>query len=457
MNSTKNVKILLGDPRKAIIKLSIPMMIAMMVQALYNIVDGIWVAGLGKNGLAAIGLFFPIFMIMLALAAGIGVGGSSTVSRKIGEKNKELTDSAASYTLIIGLLIGILMTILFYPFAKQIFLLLGAKGKVVDLAASYSRILFAGSIILVFSNVANGILRGEGDTKRVMYAMVTGTLLNIILDPLFIYTFKLGVIGAAWATLISITVTAAMIFYWLFIKKDSFVTIRFRKFKKDVSLVKEILRVGVPSSFIQISMALTMFILNAIIIKVDGTDGVAIFTSAWRITMFGIVPLLGMAMGITAVTGAAYGAKNINKLDTAYTYGIKIGLFIELFVVTIVLIFAPQLSYMFTYSRGASNLAPGLVVALRWMVIFLFTTPLGMSTSAMFQGIGKGERALIVTLFRTIIFQLIFAYILGITFHLGLQGIWAGIGLGNTLAAIFAVIWGKYTIKTLKKQYSQGG
>jgi len=453
-NKTKSVEILLGDPKSAIIKLSIPMMIAMLVQTLYNIVDGIWVAGLGKDELAAIGLFFPIFMIMLALAAGIGVGGSSTISRKIGEQNKELANSSASYTLIIGLFIGIVMTTAFYPFAKQIFLLLGATGNVVKIAASYSRILFGGSIILVFSNVSNGILRGEGDTKRVMYAMVIGTLLNIVLDPIFIYTFKLGVLGAAWATLISITVTALMIFYWLFIKKDSYVTIKLFGFKKVPTLIKEILRVGIPSSFIQFSMALTMFILNWIIIKVAGTDGVAIFTSAWRITMFGIVPLLGIAMGMTAVTGAAFGAKEIKKLDTAYIYGIKMGIVIELFVVTIILIFAPQLAYLFTYSKGASNLAPELITALKWMALFLFTTPLGMSTSAMFQGIGKGERALLVTLFRTIIFQLIFAYLFGITLKLGLKGIWGGIGLGNTLAAVLAFIWGKFTIKKLEKQFN---
>ena len=453
-NKTKSVEILLGDPKSAIIKLSIPMMIAMLVQTLYNIVDGIWVAGLGKDELAAIGLFFPIFMIMLALAAGIGVGGSSTISRKIGEQNKELANSSASYTLIIGLFIGIVMTTAFYPFAKQIFLLLGATGNVVKIAASYSRILFGGSIILVFSNVSNGILRGEGDTKRVMYAMVIGTLLNIVLDPIFIYTFKLGVLGAAWATLISITVTALMIFYWLFIKKDSYVTIKLFGFKKVPTLIKEILRVGIPSSFIQFSMALTMFILNWIIIKVAGTDGVAIFTSAWRITMFGIVPLLGIAMGMTAVTGAAFGAKEVKKLNTAYIYGIKMGIVIELFVVTIILIFAPQLAYLFTYSKGASNLAPELITALKWMALFLFTTPLGMSTSAMFQGIGKGERALLVTLFRTIIFQLIFAYLFGITLKLGLKGIWGGIGLGNTLAAVLAFIWGKFTIKKLEKQFN---
>ena len=452
-NLTRGVKTLLGDPKKAVLKLSGPMIIAMLVQALYNIVDGIWVAGLGSNALAAIGLFFPLFMVIISLAVGIGIGGSSAISRKIGAKNKKMADSSASHTLLIGFIIGILLSCSMFPFLEEIFTSIGAKGEVLRSVVSYGRILVGGALILVFSNISTGILRGEGDTKRAMYAMILGSGLNIFLDPIFIYKFKLGIVGAAWATLTSISITSFLMIYWLFIKKDTYVDIKFISFKFNIGIIKEILRVGIPSSFAQLSMSLTMIILNIIIVKAGGTDGIAVFTSAWRIIMLGIVPLLGIAIGVTAVTASAYGAKNINKLKIGYFYGIKFGIIIEAGIVILVIILAPQLSYLFTYSKGAVHISGDLVKAFRSLVWFLPAVPFGMLTSSMFQGIGHGEKALAVTFFRTIIMQVFFSYLFGILLKFGLTGIWWGIVLGNVIAATIGFTWGEFTIKKLKTKF----
>ncbi len=451
---TKGVRTLLGDPKKAVIRLSGPMMIAMLVQSLYNIVDGIWVAGLGSEALAAIGLFFPLFMIILSLATGISVGGSSAISRKVGAHDKDMANSAAIHTMIIGLLTGGLITLSVYPFLKPLFVAIGARGEVIPMVVSYSRILVGGSLILVFSNIVSGILRGEGDMNRAMIAMITGSVLNIILDPLFIYTLNMGITGAAWATLLSITITSGLLFFWLFIKRNTYVSFRFAGFRFDGKIIREILRVGIPASFAQLSMALAMFFLNLIIVKIAGSNGIAIFTSAWRIMMIGIVPLIGIAIGVTAVTGAAYGARDINKLNTAYLYAIKAGFLIELGVLVVLFVLAPQISWLFTYSKNASHLAPALTQALRWLVWFLPGVPFGMITSSMFQGIGQGEKSLAVTILRTIIFQISFSYILGISFDLGITGVWYGIILGNITAAVIGFIWGRHTIRELYRKTS---
>ena len=448
---TSGVKTLLGDPKKAILKLSGPMIVGMAVQSLYNIADGVWVAGLGADALAAIGLFYPVFMGIIAFAIGIGVGGSSAISRKIGAKSKNMADSAAAHTVLIGLAVGIILTISLFPFLKQIFLFTGARGKVISMVLGYSRILVAGTTIIVFTNVGTGILRGEGDTKRAMYAMILGSGLNIVLDPIFIYTFRMGVKGAAWATLISMCVTAVLLFFWLFVRKDTYVNIKLLQFRFDKNITNEILRVGVPSSFAQLSMSVSMFILNAVIVKVGGTDGIAVFTSAWRIILFGIIPLLGIAIGVTAVTGAAYGAKDVEKLDIAYLYGIKIGFLMEIIVATLILIFAHPLAFLFTYSKNASGISSSLITAFRTLVWFLPTVPFGMLTSSMFQGIGKGENSLAVTVFRTLIMQVFFAYFFGVTLKFGLAGVWWGIVLGNVVASAVGFLWGKLTMKQLKR------
>lgn len=450
-NRTKGVEILLGDPKKAVVKLAVPMMIGMLVQAMYNLVDGIWVAGIGTDALAAIGLFFPVFMIIISIATGLSIGGSSAISRKIGANDKNGADSAAIHTLVLTMITGIVLTAILFPFLKNIFASMGAKDMVLEYVVGYSQIIIGFSVFVFFSNVASGILRGEGDTKRAMYIMVLSSVLNIGLDPLFIYTFKMGVYGAAWATMASIFLSAIFLFKWLFINKDTYVNFKFKVAKYSKDIVRDISKVGIPASFAQLSMALAMFLLNLIIIKASGTDGIAIFTSSWRIIMFGLVPLFGVSVGVTSVTGAAFGSKNPDKLRIGYLHGVKIGIFIELGVSALILIFANQISYLFTYSEATSGIAEEMIKSMRILALFLPFVPLGMVTSSMFQGIGKGNSAFAVTFLRTIIFQVFFSYFFSVTLNMGLSGIWWGIISGNISAAIIAFIWGQFALQKLKR------
>ena len=454
---TKGVKILLGDPKKAILKLSGPMMLGMLLQAVYNIADGIWVAGLGADQLAAVGLFFPFFMIIVALGAGIGVGGSSAISRRIGERNKKVAENTAAHTIIFAVGVALVISMAALPFTGDLFRSLSGNGEVGRLAADYARILFAGTTVLVFSHIAGAILRGEGAAKKAMYGLALGSCLNIILDPIFIYGLKLGVAGAAWATVISIAISAVLFLYWIFIQKKIYLRITFRGFKLNMGILKEILSVGFPSSLAQLSMSAAMIVLNIVVIQAGGTDGVAVFTSGWRIVMLGTIPLLGMATGVVAVTGAAFGAKDREKLKTAFLYAVKIGVLIELSIGILVAIFATPVSFIFTYSEEASHIRENLIFFLRIIAIFFPAVPLGMLTSAMFRGIGKGMRSLIVTLLRTILLQIPITYLLGITFGFGLNGVWIGIVIANMIAVSVTFFWGRYTVEHVIDTEKQKG
>lgn len=447
--ATEGVKKLLGDPKKAILSISLPMMIAMFVNSIYNIVDGFWVAGLGADALAAVGLFFPFFMIVVALGAGIGVGGSSAISRRIGSKDKKGADNTADHTIIIGVILSLLISIPLLLFLNDIFTAMTGNTNVANLATEYGSILFGGAFILIFYNMANAILRGEGDTKRAMYAIIFGSVMNATLDPVLIYTLDLGVAGAAWSTVISMSATSLIFIYWLFYKKDTFVDFNLKRFKPDRGIIKEILEVGIPSSLAQLSMSISIVVLNVIVIAAAGSDGVAVFTSGWRIINLGIIPLIGMSMGVTAVTGAAFGARDKGKLKTSYLYAIKIGILIEVVAAVLVVIFAPQVAYIFTYSPDAARIYDDLVVFLRITSAMFVVVPLGMLTSSMFRGVKKGVRSLIVTIMRTIFFQVPFVFLLGIVLDYGLMGIWVGIVLGNLTASVITFAWGKITIENL--------
>ncbi|SHE37342.1 putative efflux protein, MATE family [Marinitoga hydrogenitolerans DSM 16785] len=447
---TKGTILLKGDPKKAIIKLSIPLILAMLVQTLYNLIDSIWVAGLGSNALAAIGLYFPIFMIVISLASGLGVGASSAISRKIGEKDKSGADSAAIISIFLSIIIGVITTIVFLTSIRSILTSLGTSKKTLQLSLDYAYILIFFSPLLIFNNTANGILRGEGDAKKAMYAIAAGSLLNIGLDPLFIYGFKLGIKGAAYATVISFGISTLLIIYWMFIKKDTYLTITFKDYKYDSKILKDILKVGIPASLSQISMSVAIFVLNIFAVKAGGDLGVAVFTSSWRIINFGTVPLIGIAMAVTSVTGAAYGQKNSKKLSDAHLFSIKFGEIISFFVMTIIFVFSPQIAKLFTYSKGSSVIYNDLVIALKVMSLFLPGVPFGMFTSSMFQGIGQGIKSFVASIYRTLIMQVFFSWLYVFALNFGLIGVWWGIVTGNAASSIITFTWGRVTINKIK-------
>ena len=446
----RGIDILKENPRRAIIKLSIPIMISNLFFTIYNLADGAWVSGLGADALSAIGVFFPLFMMFIALSMGIGVGASSAISRRIGANDKKGADSAATHAIILGILLALLISLII-PDLKRLLILIGARGNVLNLALGYSKIILAGILFLIFNNIASGIMNGEGNTKRAMYANTVGTIVNIILDPIFIYILGLGISGAAYATIVSMLISSAIFIYW-FLSGKCFVDINFRKFNIDGKILFDILRVGIPSSFSMLSMSFSMIFINAMIVKACGSDGIAIFTSAWRLISFGFIPLFGIAAATTVIVGASFGARNFSKLRNAYFHALKLATVIEIFMVLFIIIFAPKISLLFTYSEASVRIYHELVYTLRILSLFLIFTPFGITTIALFQGIGKGENSLVITILRTIIFQLSFAYILAFTFGLGFYGIILGIVLGNITASLLAFLWGRLTVKKLERR-----
>ncbi len=464
-NKTRGVETLLGDPKKAIITLAIPMILAMFIQTLYNFVDALWVSGFGagiftsdiiadtgKYALSAIGFVLPFYMIMIAISVGIGIGGGSAISRKIGANDKQGADNVAVHSIIISILISIVFTIILYVFSDKIFLLIGA-GESLDMAIKYGRIVFAGSIILFFTNITYAILRGEGDAKRAMYAIVVGAVANIILDPIFIYTFKLGIAGAAFATILSMILTSLILIYWLFIKKDTYVSLRFNGFKFNKKIIIDIFSVGLPASFQQLSMSITMILINYIIVNVAnaGDNGIAVYSAGWRVVQMAILPMLGLATAIISVTGATYGAKEYNKLNTAFMYSIKFGLVIEIIIALLTFIFAPFLTNIFTTGQGSADIVVDLEKFLQIICLFYPGAAFGIASSSMFQGTGKGLYSLLTTLLRTVTLTPILAIIFCCLFNFGLVGIWWAIVVANLVGSLVSFTWAKIYVYNLRR------
>ncbi len=447
----ESVRLLMGDYRKAMWKMSVPMIIAMAVQMAYNLFDAIWVSGLGADALAAVAFVFPLFFVVMGLANGIGVGATAAISRRIGSGDKRGADSVATHTMALVAVISICLTVPFVILADDIFTWMGA-GDAIPLATSYAQVLFSGTIIIFFASVAMAILRGEGDAKRSMYIMVIGSVLNIVLDPIFIYGLDMGIAGAAWATLLAFGVSASVMIYWLMIKRDTYVTISIKGFRWDRAILRDIFKVGLPASVMQISMALTQFVVNLIILMVGSTDGVAVYGTGWRIISFQMVPLFGIAAALTPVVGAAYGSKKFSKIGGAHLYGTKMGLALELILTALVLIAAPWLALIFTSTGDSQRLYGDIVTFLRIATLFVPFVSLGMLSSAMFQGVGKGNSALLATLIRSVFLTILLTYLLGVVMGMGLEGIWWGVALANFMGSLIVFIWARLYTRRLNEE-----
>jgi putative MATE family efflux protein len=447
-DTTKGIALLMGDPKKAIIKLSGPMIVAMLLMSTYNIVNAIWVAGLGSDALAAVGFVTPLFMILMGLSNGLGAGVASLISRRIGAKDKTGADNAAVYGLLFVIILSVVFTVPLMLLTGPIVILFGA-GETASLATQYGQIVFLGMVLLLFTNVAYAILRAEGDAKRAMYVMGASSILNIILDPLLIYGAGMGIAGAAWGMIVSLVMTSGVLLFWFFVKRDTYITIAWREFSYDQKTVRDILGVGLPASIEFFLMSILAIFINGLLVATAGTDAVAVYTAGWRVVFFAIIPMVAISTAVISVAGAAYGARKFERIRTAHTFSVTFGIAIALVISAITYLFARQIAVIFTYSPESAHLAPEIAAFLAIMCFFYPFIPPGVMSGSIFQATGRGVSSLIMTVLRNLVFIAAFAYLFGIVLGLGEHGVWWGIVAGDILGGTVAFLWARYYISRL--------
>ncbi|TMS41184.1 MAG: MATE family efflux transporter [Methanobacterium sp.] len=445
----KRIAMVTGDPKRAIRVLSVPMIISMLLIMAYNLADSIWVAGLGPEALAALGFTTPIFMIVIGLGNGLGAGATSLIARSIGAGNKKKADNAAIHSIILALSISAVSTIIVLIFLSNILLAMGA-GETLSLALQYGEIIFGGLIFFIFSSVASGILRAEGDVKRPMYAMAATAILNIILDPIFIYYFGWGIAGAAWATIFSSSIACALMIYWMLFK-DTYISFSRNKFRADWNVVGDILMVGLPASAESFVMSLLGMVLNLILVITGGAAAVAVYTAGWRVVMMVMIIPIGIGTAAIAVAGAAFGARNYENLKTALRYASRLGFGIAIVIGILLYIFSDFIASIFTYSPQTAYLAPQIASFIQVMVLFFIPIPLGITASAVFQGVGKGFTSLILTVLRELAFIALFAYLFAFIFNFGSEGVWWGLVVGSAIGCALAYAWANIYVNRLKR------
>ncbi len=449
-DDSANVDVMLGNPKKALLKMSLPLIVSLLISSFYNLIDAAWVSGLGADALAGVGFFTPIFMVLVGFGNGLGAGASFAISKYIGEDDKIKADNASIHSILLDIIISIILTVVLLIFLNQILNVMGA-GETIGYATDYGMIILAGSIFIILSNALYGIFRGEGDSKRPMYAMIASAILNIVLDPIFIYNFNLGVRGAAIATLVSAIFVILILIYWFYVKKDTYLKPYLTNFtfKKDIST--DIVKVGIPASIQLLNNAFFAAVFSALLVYVGSTDSVAVYSTGWRVVIITTTPLLAIGTALISVIAANFGAKNYKNIQIAHRYAMKVSLAIAVIVMILTNLFASDIASVFASAGSSARISAELTSFIAWIVIYYPTMAVGVPSTYVFQGIGKGVTAMFQTIMRETGFTLFFAVLFGVVLNYGVWGAWMGIVLGEIVSNNLTGIWADWQIKKLIK------
>lgn len=313
--SERNTKMeLLGSAPipKALLSLGLPTMIGMLINALYNVVDTYFVGGLGTDQMGAVTVAFPLGQIVVGLGLLFGNGAAAYLSRLLGRGDKETANKVASTALYSSVLIGAVMIVGSLIFLKSVLKQIGAIESVMPYAISYTTIYITFSIFNVFNVAMNNIVSSEGAAKTAMCALMSGALLNVVLDPIFIYTFDLGVAGAAIATAIS-QIVSTLVYLCYILRKKSIFNFRIKECCFSKEIMSEILKIGIPTLVFQLLTSLSISMINNAA-KDYGSSVLAAMGSLTKIMSMGSLVVFGFLKGFQPIAGFSYGAKKFDRL-----------------------------------------------------------------------------------------------------------------------------------------------
>ena len=356
----KNSKLeLLGSAPvpKALVSLGIPIMIGMLINALYNLVDAYFVGGLGESPMGAISIVFPLGQVVVGLGLMFGNGAASYLSRLLGRDDKDTANKVASTALYSSVIIGAILIIIATIFLRPILTLLGATDTIMPYALIYARIYIMSCIFNVFNVTMNNIVASEGAAKTTMCALLLGAIINIGLDPLFIYTFNMGVAGAAIATAISQFVSTLVYLSYVFRKKSAF-TFSIKAFEPTKQIFIEILKIGVPTLTFQLLTILSISLINRAA-NGYGDSVIAGMGAVTRITSMGTLVVFGFLKGFQPIAGFSYGAKNFKRLHEAIKTSILWSTIFCVIVGGLVFLFSTQIITQFANGNEAARYGIG--------------------------------------------------------------------------------------------------
>ncbi|HGG0417152.1 TPA: MATE family efflux transporter [Clostridium sporogenes] len=431
---------------KVLLKLSVPAIIAMLINAIYNIVDTMFVGMLNNtSAIAAVSIVYPLFMFIGAIGVMFGAGGASYLSRLLGEKKKKEADKTLTSTIIIGCIFSLIFTVISIIFLDEFLLMYGATETTMPYAREYGYTIVLGAIFTIGTGIMSNTIRAEGNSKYSMIATCIGGVINIILDPIFMFKFGMGIKGAAVATVISQLVSFIFLLRYYYSKK-SYIKLGIKFFKPTFNMFFEILKIGIPIFVTQVlaSFALGFMNLGA---KPYGDAAVAAMGIVFRVMSIGFYIVFGIGQGFQPVAGYNYGAKNFTRLKEAVKLSIKWSIISGIVISILFIVFAEGCMLIFTRDREVINIG---IKAFRAASLLFPLFGYVNTYAVLYQALGKALGAFILSISRQGIFYIPLIFIL--PKFIGLEGVIFCQTAADGLAFIETFIMAIWLNKSLKNE-----
>ncbi len=429
---------------KLLISLSLPSMVAMFANALYNIIDTIFVGrGVGSVGIAAVAIVLPIIAIISSFAHLIGIGTSTLISRKLGKNDTEEVNAIAGNGFLLIILVGIFFSTIGLLFTDPIMRAFGATETILPYAHDYGQIVFIGMLWFPFCVGTNNYLRAEGFAREAMFAMLLGIVVNTILDYIFIFPLDMGIRGAALATTLG-KFTTLLYLIRHFNSSKGIIYIKLRYFRLQKHILKPSLSVGLSGFGMRSSSSFANIVLNHTLGALGGDTAIAIFGIIYKTTLFFGMPLFGLNQGMQPIVGYNYGAAKYQRVKDTVRLVIKYSLIYGAVAVFFFEIFAREIFTLFTNEQALLEQGPR---ALRIVVMMMWL--MGVATMAMgiHQAMGKAKQAFVLAIQRWVLLITPLILLLPKIGKLGLDGVWIAFPAADFIAAIVSIIILRYTFK----------
>lgn len=418
----------LADPnvKRLLLKLSLPSVTGMFVIALYNLVDTIFVGrGVGTMAIAGLSIVFPLQMIVMSVGMLFGIGGASVISRALGAGKHRRAERAYGNIAVSAVLSGIALSIIGLVFSEGILSLFGASPEIMPYASDYYGIIIFASPLFVMAMTGNNVLRSVGMARSAMTTMITGAIANIILDAVFIFGFRMGIQGAALATVIAQFISVVYQFSELRPKKSG-LSLNRRTMRPDFTLLREVAAVGFSSFFRSVAASFVFILVNNKLLVHGSEISVAAYGITVRLARFLILPLIGIAQGLQPIVGFNWGAGRPGKAREASSTALLWASGISITGFAAVQLFPAQFVGLFT--RDPELLSAGRD-SLRILMMGLWALGFHFVGTSIFQALGKAGKAMLLSLSREVLFLI--PLLLVLPAIMGLDGVWISVPIAD--------------------------
>ncbi|HZJ76964.1 MAG TPA: MATE family efflux transporter [Oscillospiraceae bacterium] len=426
---------------KLLVNMSLPIMISMLVEALYNVVDSIFVAQISENALTAVTLVFPVQNLIIAIAVGTGVGINAFLSRSLGEKNFERANRVANNGIFLGLISYFIFLIFGLLFSKSYFTSQIDDIEIIEYGVSYLSIICMGSICRFVHIVFERLLMSAGKTFYTMIAQAVGAITNIILDPILIFGYfglpAMGTAGAAIATVIGQIIAATLVIIFNF-KVNKEVNISAKGFSPDLGVIKDIYSVGIPSITMMSIISVTAYGMNNILNNFSYT-AIAVFGIYFKLQSFIFMPVFGLNNGMVPIIAYNYGAKNKERIIKTIKLSITYACCIMIFGLILIQILPEKILELFNASEDMLDIG---VPALRIISLSYIFAGISVVASAVYQAFGNALLSLLTAVSRQLVVLLPAAYILSLFRNVNL--IWLSFPIAEIISLVLSIIFLKY-------------